>query len=164
MEKIQYVSGDATKPIGNGHKLIIHCCNDIGAWGAGFVLALSRRWKHPEDCYRQWAHIKVWEGIPFELGQTQIVPANGHGEIFVGNMIGQRSIGRDSSGNPPIRYEAIEQCLYSVVKAITLHPMSVHCPKFGSDLAGGKWSIIEKIIEITLIANNIPVTVYNYEI
>jgi hypothetical protein len=29
-------------------KLICHICNDLGGWGKGFVLALSRRWEGPE--------------------------------------------------------------------------------------------------------------------
>jgi O-acetyl-ADP-ribose deacetylase (regulator of RNase III) len=43
--EIFYMTGDATAPVGEGQKLIVHVCNDIGAWGAGFVLALSKRWK-----------------------------------------------------------------------------------------------------------------------
>jgi hypothetical protein len=41
--QIQYIAGDATAPIGDGNKIIAHVCNDIGAWGAGFVLAISKR-------------------------------------------------------------------------------------------------------------------------
>ena len=52
-KKINYLVGDATRPVGEGVKLIIHCCNDIGAWGAGFVVALSKRWEGPEKCYRE---------------------------------------------------------------------------------------------------------------
>ena len=49
---IKYVIGDATRPIGEGTKLIIHISNDLGGWGRGFVLALSRRWDAPEKVYR----------------------------------------------------------------------------------------------------------------
>ena len=40
---IQFITGDATAPIGKGNRIIAHVCNDIGAWGAGFVLAISKR-------------------------------------------------------------------------------------------------------------------------
>ncbi len=50
---INYVKGDATSPIGDGVKLIVHVCNDIGAWGAGFVLALSKKWITPEKQYKR---------------------------------------------------------------------------------------------------------------
>ena len=51
---IKYHIGDATKPTSEGSKFILHICNDRGGWGAGFVLALSKRWKYPELMYRQW--------------------------------------------------------------------------------------------------------------
>ena len=51
---INYLEGDATQPIGNGPKIIVHVCNDIGGWGKGFVVAISKRWKEPEAEYRRW--------------------------------------------------------------------------------------------------------------
>lgn len=51
---IQYLIGDATDPRGDGQKIIAHVCNDIGAWGSGFVVALSQRWAAPERSYRGW--------------------------------------------------------------------------------------------------------------
>lgn len=44
MPSIAYRVGDATQPVGDGPKILVHVCNDIGAWGRGFVVALSRRW------------------------------------------------------------------------------------------------------------------------
>lgn len=49
---IQYTTGDATQPLADGAKIICHVCNDIGGWGAGFVVALSRKWSEPERAYR----------------------------------------------------------------------------------------------------------------
>ena len=54
MPEITFVRGDATTPSGKGPKIIAHVCNDIGGWGKGFVLALSRRWPEPERAYRAW--------------------------------------------------------------------------------------------------------------
>lgn len=51
---LNYVKGDATSPQGDGTKAIVHVCNNIGAWGAGFVMAISRRWPEPEAAYREW--------------------------------------------------------------------------------------------------------------
>ncbi|HJZ91138.1 MAG TPA: hypothetical protein VKE40_09715 [Gemmataceae bacterium] len=48
MSGITYQNGDATQPQALGVKMICHACNDIGARGKGFVLALSRRWEQPE--------------------------------------------------------------------------------------------------------------------
>ena len=40
---IRYVEGDATRPLGNDPCIVVHICNDFGAWGRGFVLAISGR-------------------------------------------------------------------------------------------------------------------------
>jgi hypothetical protein len=47
MNKINYLKGDATFPEAKGTKIICHICNDLGAWGKGFVLAISKRWSEP---------------------------------------------------------------------------------------------------------------------
>ena len=51
MTPITYIVGDATRPIGDGPKIIAHCCNTVGAWGAGFVMAISNRWFEPSVAY-----------------------------------------------------------------------------------------------------------------
>jgi len=152
--KICYVDGDATRPVGIGKKLIIHCCNDIGGWGAGFVLALSKRDKNPENRYRSCRILK--------LGDVQFV---GFAEpmLSVANMIGQCGCGHDDNGNPPIRYDAIRNCLRKVRRHCRKYNKSVHAPRFGSDLAGGEWNVIEKIIEEELTTWGISVTVYDWK-
>lgn len=157
MSKIQFTNGDATQPIGNGAKIIVHICNDIGGWGAGFVLAISKRWKEPEAAYRRW-HAGQ-SNPPFELGQVQFVPVEP--QLWVANMIGQRGI-RRSGGKPPIRYEAVQSGLEKVAQFAQEHSASVHMPRIGCGLAGGKWEEIETLIESTLVANGISVTVYDF--
>ena len=100
---INYLEGDATQPIGDGPKIICHICNDIGGWGKGFVVAISKRWKEPEAEYRRWH--KEDGDQPFELGEVQFVKAED--SLWVGNLIGQHGI-RRKGGEPPVRYEAID--------------------------------------------------------
>lgn len=158
-KKIAYVKGDATAPIGDGRKIIAHICNDCvpGKWGAGFVLALSRRWKQPEMEYRRWS-VSNDPKEPFVLGTVQFIQVTP--DIVVANMVAQHGVG--SGGTPPIRYEALERCLNKVAGYAVEHEASVHGPKFGSGLAGGNWGAIEKIISDTIIANNINVTIYEF--
>ena len=66
---ITYLKGDATNPAAVGNKIIVHVCNDIGGWGKGFVMAISKRWKEPEKKYREWFKAK----IDFSLGEVQFV-------------------------------------------------------------------------------------------
>eukprot|EP01133_Synstelium_polycarpum_P010113 gene10113-11789_t len=98
---IDYKNGDATTPENKGNKIIVHICNDIGAWGKGFVMAISKRWKEPERSYRDWFKTKD----NFVLGQVQFVQVED--ELWVANLIGQHKINKDEQGNAPIRYEAI---------------------------------------------------------
>ncbi|NHN27302.1 macro domain-containing protein [Flavobacterium jejuense] len=156
MEKIEYIKGDATYPIGIGNKLIVHICNDIGAWGKGFVLAISKRWKNPELLYKEWFKA----GVNFELGEVQFVKIES--DLFIANMIGQHKI-RKSKTEIPIRYKAVRNCLKKVADFAEGNDFSVHMPRIGCGLAGGKWNEIEPIIKEELINRNIKVTVYDFE-
>ena len=154
MSILEHIKGDATRPIGDGNKIIVHCCNDIGAWGAGFVVALSRQWKEPERQYKQWHR----SNKGFKLGNVQYVKVED--DIVVCNMIGQRDI-RTKGKVAPIRYGAIKKCLTKVKDAALKNNASVHCPLFGSGLAGGKWEVIEEMLEEVLCGNGVSVTVYH---
>lgn len=155
MKPITYFSGDATDPVEvKGRKIIVHIVNTIGAWGRGFVLALSRRWKEPETEYRKWFETS---GYKLSLGEVQFVKIEK--ELIVANMVGQESIGwRD--GVPPIRYEAVDTCLKKVAAVAKKHGASVVGPRFGSSLAGGKWEEIEKLIIKNLCEQDIAVYIY----
>jgi len=157
MSEITYVRGDATAPLGKGVKLIAHVCNDIGGWGKGFVLALSNRWPEPEAAYRRWHRERA--GNDFALGATQFVKVDRY--VWVANMIGQRGTKTGSKG-VPVRYEAIDTALAPLAdKALELGA-SVHMPRIGCGLAGGKWSRVEPLITERLIERGIKVTVYDH--
>jgi O-acetyl-ADP-ribose deacetylase (regulator of RNase III) len=143
-------------PQAKGNKLIAHICNDLGGWGKGFVLAISKRWKAPEADYRKWHKDRE----DFELGAVRFVQVEP--TIWVANMIGQHGMKHGSKG-PPIRYEAVEACLEKLTEKAKELSASVHMPRIGCGLAGGTWDKIEPIIERTLIAAEIPVYVYDYE-
>lgn len=156
---IQYKMGDATLPSTSGHAIIAHVCNDIGGWGAGFVLALSKRWKQPEEQYRQWCHDGVSGASLFALGEVQFVRVSE--TITVANMIGQHGI-RGSAKLPPIRYEAIDQALGRVGEEALRLNVGVHMPRIGCGLAGGSWEHIEPLILSRLSTQGIAVTIYDF--
>lgn len=156
MSQIEYIQGDATAPVGSGTKMIVHICNDIGGWGRGFVLALSKKWQAPEQQYRQW--YKSDES--FALGEVQFVQVED--DLWVSNLIGQHKTRKDEKGNPPIRYRAVEQGLGTIArKAVELNA-SVHMPRIGCGLAGGKWEKIEPLIQKTLLPSEVEVTIYDF--
>lgn len=154
---IKYVEGDATTPVGGGPKIIVHVCNDIGGWGKGFVVAISKRWKEPEESYRRW--YKDGDDTPFALGEIQFVSVED--DLWIANLIGQRGI-RRSGGEPPVRYDAIRSGLRKVAEFADEQSASVHMPRIGCGLAGGSWPQIELLIQETLISSGVEVTVYDF--
>ena len=142
---IYYLEGDATLPV-KTPAIIPHVCNNVGGWGAGFVLALNARWPEPKRAYKNW-HLAKCDS--FKLGSVQFVDCEPG--ITVANMIGQEGIAADLDGTPPVRYGAIEDALEKVRDhAYSLnswdHQVTIHMPRIGCGLAGGSWSIIEKIL------------------
>lgn len=156
---IDYVIGDATHPLEGekGMKFIVHCCNNVGAWGAGFVKSLSKRWSMPELIYRKWAQERPFD-LSQSLGKIQTIPVEKN--IMVFNIIGQSGVGPDKDGVQPIRYDAIEEGLnkaQAFMEGYENKNPTLHMPRIGAGLAGGDWSEIEKIIERTI---KFPTIVY----
>lgn len=168
--KLSYIKGDATKPQGDGKKLILHICNDEGGWGSGFVLGLNKTFGTQENSpcfmYRQWyGGVADSRTGPFKLGQIQFCkqPDN----VTVVNMIAQSTPG-GYKGFPPIRYQSLEECLLRLRD--TIKPalnkgtkVSLHGPRFGSGLAGGDWNEIEKIIKRVFADVDVSFTIYDFE-
>ena len=166
---ITYLKGDATCPQAKGRKVIAHICNDIGKWGAGFVLAISKRWAQPEASYREWYNQDRWADAvrpqnttagkivlttgPFALGQVQLVQVLP--DTFVVNMVAQAGTKTGSKG-PPIRYEALATCLERL-DAVAGEGASIHMPRIGCGLAGGKWDRVEPLVAKALSTRSVLV-------
>lgn len=157
MAGIVTIKGDATCPQAAGNKIICHICNDIGKWGTGFVLALSARWPEPERAYREWYNGRA--GNDFALGAVQLVRVEPY--VWVANMVGQHGI-RGGSGGPPIRYTAVDECLRKAGTHAAELKATVHMPRIGCGLAGGKWEKIEPLIVRNLCERGVDVTVYDF--
>lgn len=165
---ITYLKGDATDPQGDSPRVIAHIVNTIGVWGAGFVMAVSKRWPEPEEHYRAWYRDRVPLQNPtkgkivatsgdFDLGEVQLVQVSP--EVYVLNMVAQEGIRRPSDG-PPIRYDALEACLEKGAVYVDLLRASVHMPRIGTGLAGGSWERIEPLITKSL--EDLAVYVYDW--
>lgn len=154
---INYLEGDATAPIGEGPAIIAHICNDLGAWGKGFVLAVSKKWPAPEVQYKQWHS----SSENFQLGEVQFVQVSPL--FYVANMIGQKGI-RRGKNRKPIRYVAVEDCLQKVAEKALELGASVHMPRIGCGLAGGTWEEIEPIIQRCLTEKGISVYIYDFQL
>lgn len=93
------------------------------------------------------------------MGNIQIVQAEQY--IYIANMLGQQGM-RTGSNGVPIRFEAVRECLEKLVLEAERLNASVHMPRIGCGLAGGKWDRVEPIIKETLIDKGIQVTIYDF--
>lgn len=161
---LRYTKGDATMPHGASHRMIIHCCNDIGGFGKGFAAALAARYPKAEQEYRLWYRSQ----IKFKLGEIQVV--NLQSDLSVVNMIAQHGI-YPENGVPPIRWDALEECLKKVAKEALGFRSSIHCPRICVGLASGvekgydeeAWKRVESMLVENLVNKGINVTVYDLE-
>ena len=148
---VSYVVGDATEPQGDGTRLIIHVCNDVGGFGSGFAGAVAKKWPQVREAYRAW-HAR---GDNFALGMVQLVKLPEG--IVVANMIAQH--GYSYADHPAIQYPALHLCLTKVTRRAKEMRASVHMPRIGCGLAGGTWDKVERIILETM--GDLEVTVYD---
>jgi hypothetical protein len=104
--------------------------------GRGFCPAVSKRWPEP-----QAEDLKSARSL--KLGEVSFVKV-GPG-IWVANMIAQRGI-RTIAGVPPIRYDALRLCLGKLALKAQKLQATIHMPRIGCGLAGGKWGRVEPLI------------------
>lgn len=158
MANIKYLNGDATQPIGNGNRVIAHVCNNIGAWGAGFVMAISKRWPIAKSIYMRAAKNKQ-----LSLGFVQFVAVDD--ELFVANMVAQDNINDGQGGwkGDLMDYEALKKCLDQVFKFAQENNATVHMPRIGCGLAGSKWENIEPILIKYVYKYKVDCYVYDFK-
>lgn len=145
---IKYVIGDATKPQDNGKpRIIAHVTNNKGGWGAGFVVAISRKWEKPENEYRKYGQT---------LGDVQIVSVDK--DLYVANMCAQD--GFVSMDRPvALSYTYLVLCLLELRVQARATAATIHMPRIGAGLGGGSWPVIEQIINECI--PDVNVTIYD---
>lgn len=161
---VTIIKGNVCEPIGDGKKIIVHCCNDIGVMGSGVAGALRKKWPTVGEDYEDWHN--DWIKKPFVLGQIQFVKVEE--DIVVCNLIGQRGIGGETIDGefvPPVKYESLREGFLRVRGSIKKAPNSVslHLPMLGSALAGGDWVSIYELIRDVFDELDIECTIYAFD-
>lgn len=186
---INYVIGDATQPIDVPEvvwykdndpelpvhsKAIVHVCNDLGRWGSGFVMALSKRFDKPyyDIPTPQQAYLDFALGKPlhysqddFRIGAVQIVrvePVGNEHNLWVVNLIAQRGIVNEFNPQPVayMNYFWLEHALRKTRMQLG-GKVSYHMPRIGCGLGGSTWDEIEPVIQRAM--PNEHITVYDLE-
>ena len=152
---ITYLQGDVLGPRGTGRRIIAHVVSDATAnWGgSGVAVAIKRKWPNAQEEFRVWASGQR----RLKLGDVhfwEVDPGNG-----IASMVCQRGYG--DSATPRIRYAALEAALETLAVRAKGGKASLHMPRIGCGQAGGSWILIQELISSSLIAANIPVTVYD---
>lgn len=160
MAKIHYIIGDATLPIETEaeNRLIVHCCNTLGAWGAGFVVPLGRRYPKAKEGYKKFIEENKGKSILGEVNEVKVAD-----NIYVENLMGQSFLYKKANGEIPCNYIAIETGFLKIMENWSNKGnYSIHMPRIGCGLAGGDWKTIENIIQRTFVGiANVDAYVYD---
>lgn len=171
MNDITYVVGDVTRPFGHfinvsgpwdgptAPVVVAHACNNGGGWGAGVSGAIGRRWPHAERAYRE-----AWHRGELRPGQSQLVEITQW--TYVANLVACHVVRRGPSAWKTrvdldwLRY-ALAQLTGQMRDDVLGHEASVHMPRIGCGLAGGRWSDVEPHVRATLCDAGVRVYVYD---
>ncbi len=152
---ITYVQGDVLEPRGPGAKILVHVVNDATPnWGGrGVAVAIRKRWSAVQTDFQGWvsesrSNLKLGKTRAFDIDTS----------LAVASIVAQHGYGASSA--PRIRYSALEKCLAEVAHLAVLRGASVHMPRIGTGYGGGVWLVIQEIITNTLLAERVPVWVY----
>lgn len=157
---IIYRQGDATEPQ-IYPVVIVHIVNNIGKWGKGFVIALSK--KYP-SCRKRYLELYK-SGEPPVLGDIQVIDVSDGKGIFIGNMFAQDGIKKSHKDNKRyVSYESLSDCLSKLADFCLVNRiLSVQMPMIGTGLGGGDWNQIEKIIQNELCYKKIECYVIKFD-
>lgn len=125
--------------------VVPHVCNNIGVFGGGFAACVRNNYPIVSTNFELL-------GKKTKLGYVQYITAAEddlykHKLIFA-NMIAQNNI-IGPNNRRPINYEALVKCMVDVrqfINSLDKDKIQIHCPKFGSGLAGGNWNFISDLI------------------
>jgi hypothetical protein len=139
----------------NGATVFIpHVCNNIDLFGAGFAADIADKFPSVKADY----HMLGKNFLKNNFGYAQIIKVmeetRHKQKLYIVNMIAQNGV--QSNNNPrPLNYFALAKSMGLLSSFILSNTgylnksenIEIHCPKFGSGLAGGNWNFISELIE-----------------
>jgi hypothetical protein len=152
--KITLEYGDATKPRGEGRKIIAQVVNTSGALGMGFGKSLAKNYPITKIELDNWHKNKD----EFKLGESQLVKISEN--LYVFQMLAQKGIFPTRDGDIPLKYSSLSMCLKELAKTAQDLNASIHMPQIGAGQAKGDWNIITGMIHDELISKDLKVNIY----
>lgn len=144
-----------------------HVCNNIDLFGAGFAAQVADKYPTVKQDY----HLLGKHFLRNNLGYSQILKVYEDNKfkhkLFFVNMIAQNGI-KGVNNHRPLNYLALVKSMNMLSQYITgktgfsnkSEKIEIHCPRFGSGLAGGNWQFVSDLIDD--IWGQFNVVVYNY--
>lgn len=129
--------------------IILQQVNAQGVMGSGIAKSIRDRWESVWLAYAQ----KMGAPYTQSSGGTHllgtIIPVEVEPDLWVINVVGQQFFGRDARRYTS--YDALDKGLLEVKRWTLEHPrLDIHHPTIGCGLGGGKWKIVQAIIEAHL--------------
>lgn len=154
MPAITYLKGDASEPRGVGVRLVVQVVNDAAlTWGAGFSLALRKKWPSLQQTFRAWAMARR----NLKLGNVHVAAVDDR--VSLVSMVAQHGYG--PSPTPRIRYLALQDCFKNVAELALQREATVHMPRIGCGLAGGTWGVVSDLVSEEICSRGVSVYVYD---
>lgn len=124
--------------------IIIHSVNAQGIMGGGVAIQIRNKYPAAYEAYlkhvgQPYTQQNSGAGFLGTLSWAQINTG-----LWVCNLVGQQFFGRDR------RYTSYDALVVGLERAATLakaYGARVHLPMIGAGLGGGKWRIIEQIVQ-----------------
>jgi O-acetyl-ADP-ribose deacetylase (regulator of RNase III) len=150
-------NGDALEVIPDTKTMIAHVVNDRGLWGAGFVVAISKKWEQPEQYYRSYCSRMFSSKQQIEDGTVQFVSVEPN--VTICNMFAMNGVA--SMTNPkPLNLNSLFKCLKNLrLKCEQDKYELIQMPKIGAGLARGDWDTIEKLIKSAFFNSNLTIKI-----
>jgi O-acetyl-ADP-ribose deacetylase (regulator of RNase III) len=153
--RVNFVHGDVLKAAGPEPKVICQLVNDQArVWGGGVARNAAKAFPKAQREFSNWI-VSVPKGR--RLGDVHFAHADEN--VYIASLVGQEGFG--PSPAPRIRYAALEKCLEKISNFASSKAASVHMPRLGSGESGGSWDTVQEMVQGALIADGIPVTVYD---
>jgi O-acetyl-ADP-ribose deacetylase (regulator of RNase III) len=153
--KVNFVHGDVLKAHGSETKVICQLVNDQARfWGGGVARSAAKAFPQAQREFSNWI-VSVPKSR--RLGDVHFAQADKN--MYIASLVGQEGFGPSTA--PRIRYAALEKCLEKISDFASSKSASVHMPRLGSGESGGSWDTVQEMVQDALIADGIPVTVYD---
>lgn len=140
--------------------VIAQCCNCFCSMKSGIAPKIKARWPtvYSADCATK-------KGDENKLGTFSKATVFDNGrDLTVYNLYAQFGFWLRRDGGRDLDYDALYDALNLMADDVVSNGgKTVGVPLIGCGLAGGKWSVVEAMIEETLVAKGLEVFIYKLE-